>query len=144
LGAALQELTGTSWEALMQRELFEPRGMTSCGFGPVATADAPDGTWAHLREGREVGSYQAVDIDNPLYLGPAGTVHCSLEDWGRFAQVMFDEGPGLETATRQHLRTAVADDQAYARGWMVSDAFPLGEPIITHDGSNTVNYASIV
>jgi len=141
LGAALQVRTGSSWEALMERELFEPQGMTSCGFGPVATPDAPDGTWAHLREGQD---YQAVDIDNPLYLGPAGTVHCTLEDWGRFAQLMFDDGPGLEAATREHLRSPVADDQPYAKGWMVSDAFPLGEPIITHDGSNTVNYASIV
>lgn len=144
LGVVLQERTGSSWEALLQRELFEPRGMSSCGFGPVATADAPDGTWAHERDERGGGGYQPVDFDNPLYLGPAGTVHCSLEDWGRFAQVMFDDGPGLEVATRQHLRTAVADDEHYARGWMVSDAFPLGEPILTHDGSNTLNYASIV
>ncbi len=141
LGAALQVRTGESWEALMERELFEPQGMTSCGFGPVGTPDAPDGTWAHVREGQD---YQAVDIDNPSYLGPAGTVHCTLEDWGRFAQLMFDDAPGLEAATREHLREPFADDQPYAKGWLVSDAFPLGEAIITHDGSNTVNYASIV
>ncbi|MCA9704557.1 MAG: beta-lactamase family protein [Myxococcales bacterium] len=141
LGAALQAHTGEPWEALMQREVFEPLQMRSCGFGPVSTADAPDGSWAHDREGIE---YQPVELDNPAYLGPAGTVHCTLPDWGRFAQAMFDDGPGLSAATREHLRTPIEGDDAYARGWLVSDAFPLGETIITHDGSNTVNYASIV
>lgn len=141
LGAAMQARTGESWEALMQRELFEPQGMRSCGFGPVATAESPEGTWAHLREGE---GYRPVEIDNPAYLGPAGTVHCTLEDWGRFAQQMFDDASELKAETRQRLRTPIEGDDAYARGWMVSDAFPLGETVITHDGSNTVNYASIV
>ncbi len=142
VGAALKARTGASWESLMQRELFEPLEMRSCGFGPVGTPQAPDNAWAHERESE---GYRPVDIDNPAYLGPAGTVHCSLADWGRFAQAMFDGGPGLQPDTRAWLRSPVkADGESYARGWMVRDAFSLGDTIIAHDGSNTVNYASIV
>jgi CubicO group peptidase (beta-lactamase class C family) len=139
LGATLHRRTGSTWEDLMRTELFEPLGMTSCGFGPVATAAAPDGSWAHERE---ADAYRPVELDNPAYLGPAGTVHCTLEDWGRFARAMFAGAPGLERATLEHLRTPSAE--GYARGWLVSNAFPLSETVITHDGSNTVNYASIV
>lgn len=146
LGAALQERTGHAWEDLMQRELFDPLGMASCGFGPVSTPESPEGNWAHHREGER---YEPVDIDNPAYLGPAGTVHCTLEDWGRFAQAMFDDppgdAPGLEAATLARLRTPVeAEDHSYARGWLVKNVAAMGETIIGHDGSNTVNYASIL
>lgn len=144
LGAALRSHTGDSWEQLISRELFDPLGMKTCGFGPVSTPESPDGSWAHELAD---GTYRPVDIDNPLYLGPAGTVHCSLQDWGRFAQTMFDDTDTLSPETLVHLRTplpAAENEKSYARGWLVSDAFPLGETIITHDGSNTVNYASIV
>lgn len=37
VGAALEALTDTPWESLMRTRIFEPLGMTSCGFGPPAT-----------------------------------------------------------------------------------------------------------
>ena len=33
IGAMLEEATGTSWEELVRREVFEPLGMTNAGFG---------------------------------------------------------------------------------------------------------------
>jgi len=153
LGAALQQRTGASWEDLIERELFAPLNITTCGFGPVSTDQSPEGNWAHEHDGKR---YRPTQSDNPAYLGPAGTVHCSLSDWGRFATAMFEVQMGdrqsgvddptrtLRASTRQRLGTAVSQDPAYARGWMVSSRFPLGEPVLTHDGSNTVNYASIV
>lgn len=146
-GAVLEHLTHKHWEALMQAEVFAPLGMGSCGFGPTATASEPDGVWAHTFVDHR---YEPTEIDNPPFFGPAATVHCSLGDWGKFGVAQFDRG---ETAvvsadTLDRLHTGVprdAGEGAYALGWLITERpFQDGGRILTHDGSNTVNYASIV
>lgn len=147
VGAVLETLTDKTWETLLQIEVFDPLGMTSCGFGPTATGSDPDGVWAHAAG--EEGAYVPVSIDNPPFLGPAGTVHCSLADWGKFAAAQFDRSTDAlvseRTLRRLHEPTPVPDGRGkgYALGWLVSD-FEHGQGVVlTHDGSNTVNYASI-
>ena len=89
--------------------------------------------------------------DNPPALGPAGTVHCSLEDWGKFialhlrgargdtellpasAFARLQEGPGFATPT--------GNDMAY--GWVVSERPWAGGKVLFHTGSNTTFFANV-
>jgi D-alanyl-D-alanine carboxypeptidase len=143
LGAAIEALTGQAWEAVMQAELHAPLGLTTAGFGPPR-GEAP---WGH-RGG--VGVDPAGLADNPRALGPAGTAHMSLADYGRFVAAMMGSRPDwLSEATRAQLLTPAAGaPPAYAAGWGVVTA-PWGGvsgpgPAITHNGSNTLWFATVL
>ncbi|RZJ89420.1 MAG: class A beta-lactamase-related serine hydrolase, partial [Brevundimonas sp.] len=142
-GAAIERITGGPWEAAMTAELFTPLGMASAGFGaPEANADGGANAWAHTGEGaarRAVGPGPAAD--NPAALGPAGTVHATLEDYARFLRVFLTEGGGwLTPASVTRLSTPVeTPPPAYAAGWIVLPTRPwaAGRPLV-HEGSNTM------
>ena len=141
-GAMLERAGGAAWEELMRTRLFEPLGMTSAGFGaPDVLADQPCG---HYLNGEPIPGW-----DNPPVYGPAGTVHCSLADWGRFVAAHLDAGRSagalLRPETFERLHTAPAGSYAYGwgvgtRGWAGLE----GEgPVLSHAGSNTRWYAVV-
>ncbi len=83
-GLMAEEVSGQSWEDLIQQRLFEPLGMKSAGFGPPGQSnrDRIDQPWGH----HEIhGRFEPVLRDNAPCMGPAGTVHSSVPDWGKFA-----------------------------------------------------------
>ncbi|MFT5683209.1 MAG: D-alanyl-D-alanine carboxypeptidase, partial [Myxococcota bacterium] len=144
VGAAMEAVTGESWEALMQVHLLDPLEMTSCGFG----APDPDGNlshpWGHSSGAPVDGS--SLYADNPRALGPAGTVHCSMTDWGKFASAHLAGARGEssylgeDSFTRMH--TPVLSD--YALGWSVAVRSWAGEtPALTHTGTNSMFYSNI-
>lgn len=143
VGAALEHVTGHSWQQLMQGEVFGPLGMTECGFGPPPEGSptghkgAPGG-WRVMPP--EKGS-----ADNPPTLGPAGTVHCSLESWANFARAHLrgarGQGSGyLSPAAWSRLHTPQGK---FALGWAVTRRDWAGGRALTHSGSNTMWYAVI-
>ena len=143
-GAAMELETGDPWETLMQERLFDPLGMTSCGFGPPAGDGEMDAPWGHQANGTPVAP-ESVGSDNPPAVGPAGTVHCSLEDWGKFAMEHARGAKGngvlLEQATYAQLHTPLGDD--YAMGWGAVSR-PWADGIaLTHSGSNTMFFATV-
>jgi CubicO group peptidase (beta-lactamase class C family) len=129
---------------LVREEVFAPLGMTACGFGPTATAAHPDGAWGHDVKD---GAYVPTEEDNPPLIGPAGTVHCSLAAWARFAAAHAGSGPAgwLTPGSLDHLHQpmalAGAPDKDIALGWGVTRTDP---PRLTHSGSNGYNDAEIV
>ena len=145
VGAAIEHVTGNTWEAELKARVFEPLGMRSCGFGPTAQGEARDQPWAHVDQGDR---FVPVELDNPAFLGPAGTVHCALPDWGAFAAVFFDGASFVSKDSMDRLVSPVPTDDGrgggYALGWAVPEPDMFGLPVLTHDGSNTVNYATII
>ena len=149
VGAAIERATGRPWEDLLRAEVFTPLQMDSCGFGTPATVDSTDAPWGHRTTG---GTHTPVAPgpggDNPPALGPAGTVHCSLRDWARFAQVHLRGANGVSTAylragsfTRMHTAPTGGD---YALGWGVASRPWAGAlPALTHQGSNTMFLCSV-
>lgn len=143
VGAAIEALTGEAWETVMQRELFEPLGLASAGFG----APKGESPWGHQGG---VGVDPAGLADNPAALGPAGTVHMTLADYAAFIGAMMGGATDwLADDTRRHLLTpAPGDPPAYAAGWGIGTApwAGVGEPgpIITHNGSNTLWFATVL
>lgn len=143
-GAALERLEQPkSWEQLMQAEIFAPLGMSSCGFGAPGSPNAVDEPWGH-----DVTTpiMPGPDADNPPSMGPAGTVHCSLADWGKFLAVHLHGARGEgSTLISQTTLTALQTPPAggdYAAGWAVVQRDWAGGTALTHSGSNTLWYAT--
>lgn len=146
--AALEALTGQDWQQLMVEQLFTPLGITSAGFG----APPEPAPWGHREMGETTASLPPSHpgADNPAALGPAGTMHMTLQDYGRFLVVFLNDGqPLLQPGSIAHLtRPAEGPPPAYGAGWIVLDqpwAGPDGATpgrVLAHDGSNTLWYAS--
>jgi CubicO group peptidase (beta-lactamase class C family) len=142
-GAALEAVTGQSWEDLIEEKVFSPLQMTSCGFGPPddGSLSAP---WGHDAKGTPVDP-TSLYADNPPALGPAGTVHCNLADWGRFAAAHLDGAQGESDWLDEtvFLRMHSVGAQSYAMGWVVTDRSWAGGAAFSHAGSNTTFYSVI-
>ena len=148
VGAALEATTGLTWEELMAQRIFTPLGMASCGFGPPATEGTVDQPWGHLVvEGALQPVPPGPGADNPPALGPAGTVHCAPRHWARFLREHLRGAVGQSTLlapeTFARLHTPPADGD-YALGWGVGSVAWAGGELLTHDGSNSMFYASAV
>lgn len=146
-GAMAEKVTGTAWEELLRRRLFRPLKMQSAGFGTPGSAEKIDQPWPHYLSG---SSHVAVPpgphSDNPPAIGPAGAVHCSLEDWAQFvsAHLLGERGTGvlLKPQTYRLLHT-VPFGGGYALGWLVTQRSWADGPALSHAGSNTQNFADV-
>ncbi|HLV85466.1 MAG TPA: serine hydrolase domain-containing protein [Candidatus Sulfotelmatobacter sp.] len=145
-GVIAEKIANDSWENLMQKRIFDPLGMRTCGFGAMGTAGKIDQPWQHkllLTFHRPIEP--GPRADNPPAIGPAGTVHCSIVDWGKFvtAHLRGEKGePGiLKPETFKRLHTAPYGD--YGFGWVPADRPWAGGRALNHNGSNTQNYAIV-
>jgi CubicO group peptidase (beta-lactamase class C family) len=148
-GAMCERVTGQAWEDLMREQLFAPLEMTTAGFGPPGTADKVDQPWGHLVRG---ATWNPVPpgraADNPAVIGPAGTVHCSLADWAKYAAFHLRGARGeermLPADAFETLQTPLPDDdKAYGYGWLVTERDWAGGKALTHAGSNTMWFAVV-
>ena len=161
-GVVLEEAFDLDWEGLMRRELFDPLGMRSAGFGPPGEASStsesddrnedpqPDQPRGHRWDkDRFVPVAPGREADNPPWFGPAGTVHMSASDWGKFlglhlgANERVDGSPEplLSPATLERLHRSTSGFD-YALGWATSPRAFDGEPALLHTGSNTMWFAT--
>ena len=156
-GAIAETTMREPWESLMQERIFKPLGMSSAGFGPPGSKDSLDQPRGHDAEGRPVEP--GPGADNPAAIGPAGTVHCSLGDWAKYAFVharMDANGskkpprgaegflkalkpPAFE---KLHAPPGIGEPR-YAMGWIVADRDWADGPVLTHAGSNTMWFAVV-
>lgn len=144
-GAILESIAKDSWENVLKARLFDKLGMTTCGYGPPAAVGETNQPWGHSGG---TGAYKPVApgplADNPLPLGPAGTVHCSLDDWAKFthAHARGEKEGGLvskESFVKLHTAPAGGD---YAMGWVLAPRSWSGGVALTHVGSNTMFMAT--
>ena len=140
VGAVIERLTGKPWETALGEKLFNPLGMKTAGFGCCSSSrNATDGTWGHVISG---GKLVPRYGDNHRGLGPAGTVHCSVADYLKFASWHSSLGarpPGLLSKNSfTNLHHGSKGD--YAMGWMAARRSWAKGPAYTHAGSNTMNF----
>jgi CubicO group peptidase (beta-lactamase class C family) len=139
VGAMLEKLSGTAWEALITERLFKPLHMDSAGFGPPGTIGAIDQPWGHTRKLLVTVPLQQ---DNPPAIAPAGRVHCSLDDLARFTLFHLQRGQTgglLKSKTLDRLHTP-PEGGDYACGWVVVKRSWAGGNALMHNGSNTMWY----
>lgn len=145
VGAAMEAATGESWEALIQAHLFDPLGMTSCGFGAPDSDGSLSQPWGHSAAGTPTDG-SSLYADNPAALGPAGTVHCSMADWSRFIAAHLagarGESTWLTEASFTRMHTPVLSD--YALGWGAAERSWAGDaPALNHTGTNTMFFSDV-
>ena len=143
LGAIIEAKTGNSWEATMEREIFDPLKMTSAGFGAPGTPGKVDQPWGHVDAN---GKLKAIQIDNAPVLGPAGTVHCSMGDWSKFIAETLRSAQGhptLVSAETFKQLTTPRPHQDYAGGWIITQRQWAGGLALTHAGSNTTWFCNV-
>jgi CubicO group peptidase (beta-lactamase class C family) len=139
VGAMLERLTGKSWEDLIQEKLFTPLSMTSAGFGPCSKPNQTDQPWGHVFV---ADTFVPRYGDNHPGLGPAGTVHCSVADYLKFASWHASMGTRHpELLTRPSFeKLHEPAKSSYAKGWVVAKRPWAKGTALTHTGSNTMNF----
>lgn len=148
-GAMAEAVSEKSWEELIRQRLFEPLGMKSAGFGPPgsAEADPPDQPWGHRAAGAKPFPMPPGRFaDNPAVIGPAGTVHLSMEDWARYAIAHLKGAHGSGTLLKpESFKTLHTDkyNQQYAFGWGISQPPWTTGKVLEHAGSNSLWFARI-
>lgn len=144
-GTMAEKAADASWEDLMKSTLFEPLGMASAGFGGLGTPGVVDQPWPHKPDGKPE-EMNGPERDNPAVIGPAGTVHCTLEDWAKFVADGLRGARGekalLKPETYRELQTAPFGG-TYALGWLVAPREWGGGTVLTHNGSNMMNLATV-
>jgi CubicO group peptidase (beta-lactamase class C family) len=141
-GQMAEKVTGKSWEDLMREKIFRPLGMTTAGFGAPGTRAKNDQPRGHKADGSPVEPGPAAD--NPVAIGPAGIVHCSLGDWAKFAAANLPSAKTklVKPETLEKLHTPAPGEPKYAMGWIIADNQPWAAgPALTHAGSNTMWFA---
>lgn len=136
----LEDVTGESWESLIQTELFDELDLDSAGFGPPQ-GDQPQGHrtgWGRLTPvGTDAGA------DNPPAMNPAGRVHMSMPDYAVFLRLVMagargEESDYLSPDSWQTLLTP-PDGADYAMGWGMG-----ADGSLRHAGSNTMWFVQAV
>ncbi|HXH31808.1 MAG TPA: serine hydrolase domain-containing protein [Bacteriovoracaceae bacterium] len=147
-GYILERISGKSWEMLLSERVFSKLGMSSCGFGPTSVADSEtvSNPWGHYLED---GKLIPIHFDNAAFYGPAGTVHCSLQDWNKYLSIHtagFKGSDGFlkaETFKKLHTRYPEEGETYTYGGWRrLKRNWAKGETL-THSGSNVMNYATV-
>jgi CubicO group peptidase (beta-lactamase class C family) len=158
-GAMVERVGNASWEELVEARIFKPLDLKTAGFGPQASLGKVDAPLGHtLVNGKAIAMLAGPNGDNPLILGPAGTIHMSVLDFAKWVAWNAGEGkrgPDLvsaEVLKKMHtafVSTGVRDGAApgtpktggYALGWGSVQESWAAAPSITHTGSNNMNLA---
>jgi CubicO group peptidase (beta-lactamase class C family) len=134
-----ERAAGMPFEKLMRREVFQPLGMTSAGYGQPGAGEP---------RGHVGGKPAAMNDGNPLMFAPAGNIHLSLRDWAKFCLDQLDGPTGggrlLTAASYRLMQTAPAGKEV-GLGWGVVDSVAGRKgPALTHAGSDGNWYAVVV
>jgi CubicO group peptidase (beta-lactamase class C family) len=135
-----EKITGLSWESLMRQRLFDPLGMSTAGFGEPDTGKSLEQPWGHNKSG---GKWEPSKFYDAEAIGPAGEIHCSVEDWAKFLSLQLGRKNSiLDTNYLSKLTEPVG---FYASGWGITDDLEWAKgKVLTHNGSNGIWYATVL
>lgn len=122
--AMLEQVTGKGWEDLVRLRIFQPLAMASCGFGwPRGAGDQPHGH--RLVDGAYAEGSEALTSAIPAAIAPAGDIHCSMADLGRFGEAhllgLAGRHPLLRPETFRTMHRMEAEE-GYQLGWNIQEA----------------------
>jgi CubicO group peptidase (beta-lactamase class C family) len=158
VGHLIDTYAKESWEDFLYKRIFNPLGMKGCGLGPVPqkTSYSIINPWPHV-PGNPDPVPVPWDTDNPPVMGPAGTVHCTIESYAKFLALHLRGFLGRDTSllpasafkvlhtpykALAGLPPTGGSSDLYAPGaWLRPNNPSIGGDFLLHDGSNTVNYA---
>jgi CubicO group peptidase (beta-lactamase class C family) len=136
------------YEELMQEYVFRRLGMTSAGFGPMATPpNHIDGPWEHIVENGAIKPLAPDATQVSQARAPAGrNVHCSVLDLGRFAAAHLQGARGKRSVvgptTFRVLQTVVPPGH-HTSAWSTARVDWARGTVFWHNGSTGKNYALV-
>jgi len=148
-GAMLEAATNKTFEQLMTEELYEPLGMTGCGFGPTTTStdQPPAQPWGHLGDS---WAAHVVPVPPSPYANvasamiPDGGLHCNLNSWQRYlAAHLAEDEDFLPKDMWTYIHTPITQD-FYGFGWMIDNSNDETGPILQHGGTDGHNFAQAI
>lgn len=134
-----EQITGLSWEVLMKKCLFDPLGMSSAGFGFPGTPNQTDQPWGHQKSWN---NWQPIQSDCSEALGPAGRIHCTIEDWAKFLSLQLTNKNQI--LDQKYLNKLIEPVDFYAGGWGVGQQNWAKGNVLSHNGSNGNWYTSVL
>jgi D-alanyl-D-alanine carboxypeptidase len=156
LGYVAEQMLKSEWETLIRNRVFIPLDMKSCGFGPAGTRGlpTPDQPWGHRLEdsgGNSVSVPPSLMADNPPAFGPAGTVHCSANDWVKFLRLFVDGQEErrsraliIRKETFNHLATSAQNGFTFSSVLKTDRRSWAQGPVYNLAGTNTMNFSQAV
>jgi D-alanyl-D-alanine carboxypeptidase len=145
VGAAIDHLTGTSYEQALEELLLCPLGITTVGFGapPRIRGHGPRLRAGHVGLGRGTAAEPGIGavVDNPPVLSSAGTLHLTMGDWARFLRLFLIPAPAggaalAEGTVDRLLAVPPGPGRSMAMGW--AEARGLATAAWGMQGSNTL------
>ena len=146
-GAMIERATGMDWESAIEQYLFSPLGMASAGFGGLGTLGKVDQPWGHSQSNPPwVCCNSRAAAINPLWHGPAGSVHMTIQDWAIFITDQLRGARGEPGFLSPQAYTMLLSDYggSYSLGWSLYPGSWAGGVAYSHNGSNSIYYASVL
>lgn len=156
-GEVAAAAAGTSYEELVERELFEPLQMTRCQSGGFERDVVGNVAQPHMRDGdRNVVIRKDPGTVPVSTSGPAGGIRCSLDDMLKWMQTWLDPDSKWLTPTQRqvvwtpHMPMPLSARQrrwdgshfnAYGYGWRISDVD--GALRVAHTGTLAGMYSAV-
>jgi CubicO group peptidase (beta-lactamase class C family) len=156
-GEVAAAAAGTSYEALVQRELFEPLQMTRCQAGGFERDAVGNVAQPHMRDGDRNIVIRKDPENIPVSTsGPAGGIRCSLEDMLKWVRMWLDPDsqwltpPQRQAVWTPHMPMPLSARQrrwdgsrfnAYGYGWRISDV--NGVLRVAHTGTLAGMYSAV-
>ncbi len=132
-GHLLEEAYNLFFEDLLAAKLFLPLRLMSAGFGAPVWVDPGHQPWGH-RQNKPTTADQYAD--NPLAVGPAGTVRMSLADMGRYLQFVMNKGTPVRSLDLDTLLKPERDG-GFLNGWIATRTEWAKGWVFLATGSNT-------
>jgi CubicO group peptidase (beta-lactamase class C family) len=162
-GAMIEKAAGEPWESLIVSRIYAPLNLSTAGLGAQATPGKIDAPVGHKIEddGTITPMLWGAAADAPPMIGPAGLAHMSILDfarWGGWNAGQGKRGPALVSADTlkkiqaPHVKTPEIRNPPpgtpttgnYAFGWGIVKFAWTATPVLTHNGSNSMNLAKIL
>ncbi|MBS0377008.1 MAG: beta-lactamase family protein [Proteobacteria bacterium] len=162
-GAMIETALGDPWESLITGRIFAPLGLTSAGLGAQASTGRLDAPVGHQVDdhGAATPMLWGAAADIPPVLGPAGTAHMSIRDFATWAgwnaglarraphlvkpqTLARIHRPHIDTGRIEHPRPGVPSEGQYGMGWGIVKFAWSATPLLTHNGSNSMNLAKVL
>ncbi len=142
-GNLLENLFGTSWEAVIKARILDPLGMAASSLSLADLVGQPD-----YAKGYEKAA--EIPLKNFNNIGPAAEINSTVLDMAKWIRLFLDRGvaPGgkaiISEAALQAMYTAligVGNGVSYGLGWFVGAT--EGKRLIFHDGDADGNSAYV-
>ncbi len=162
-GSMIEKASATPWEQLMYERIFSPMGLRTARLGPQATYGLIDAPVGHrvAEDGNVTPMLWGPAADVPPVMSPAGNANMSVLDYAKWAGWNAGQGrrgPALvssetlkliqsvhvETPVRENPPPGTPETGGYGLGWGVVAFDWSDKPMLTHNGSNSMNIARLV